>query len=65
MSLSCFVGDCNFSDIDAARGKLLAAGIEVSEIFHHGPNGPGRGPDPEHRTYRSLATFSDPFDESD
>ena len=43
MSLSCFVGDCNFSDIDAARGKLLAAGIEVSEIFHHGPNGPGRG----------------------
>ena len=35
-------------------------GIEVSEIFHLGPNGPVGGPDPEHGTYRSLATFSDP-----
>ena len=38
----------------------VAAGIEVSEIFHLGPNGPVGGPDPEHGTYRSLATFSDP-----
>jgi len=48
------------SDIGAARNSLVAAGIKVSEIFHLGPNGPVPGPDPEHRTYRSLASFSDP-----
>ncbi len=48
------------SDIEAARDALMEAGIEVSEIFHLGPNGPVSGPDPEHRTYRSLASFSDP-----
>jgi catechol 2,3-dioxygenase-like lactoylglutathione lyase family enzyme len=48
------------SDIEAARAALVAAGIEVGEIFHLGPNGPISGPDPEHRTYRSLASFSDP-----
>ena len=48
------------SDIEAARDALIAVGIEVSEIFHLGPNGVEGGPDPERRTYRSLATFSDP-----
>jgi catechol 2,3-dioxygenase-like lactoylglutathione lyase family enzyme len=48
------------SDIKAARDALLEAGIEVSEIFHLGPNGPVSGPDPDHGSYRSLATFSDP-----
>ena len=48
------------SDIETARDALIAAGIEVSEIFHLGPDGPVSGPDPEHRTYRSRATFSDP-----
>ena len=48
------------SDIVAARSKLVDAGIEVSEIFHLGPNGPDGGPDPERGSYRSLATFSDP-----
>jgi len=48
------------SDIEAARRALVNAGIDVSEIFHLGPNGPVNGPDPEHRTYSSLATFSDP-----
>jgi catechol 2,3-dioxygenase-like lactoylglutathione lyase family enzyme len=48
------------SDIEATRNALLDAGIDVSEIFHLGPNGPVGGPDPEHGTYRSLATFSDP-----
>ena len=47
------------SDIAAAWDKLVVAGIEVSEIFHVGPNGPVSGPDPEHGTYRSLASFSD------
>jgi catechol 2,3-dioxygenase-like lactoylglutathione lyase family enzyme len=48
------------SDIEAARDQLVAAGIEVSEVFHLGPDGPESGPDPERASYRSLATFGDP-----
>jgi catechol 2,3-dioxygenase-like lactoylglutathione lyase family enzyme len=60
------------SDIEAARAELLRRGVEVSEVFHSdgvygGTDEPylfGRvrvsGPDPEHRTYRSFASFRDP-----
>jgi len=61
------------SDIEAARDELLRRGVEVSEVFHDatgvydGPDKPylfGRrrvsGADPEHRSYRSFASFSDP-----
>jgi catechol 2,3-dioxygenase-like lactoylglutathione lyase family enzyme len=60
------------SDIAAARNELLDHGVEVSEVFHSagvysGPDEPylfGRvrvsGPDPEHRSYRSFASFHDP-----
>jgi catechol 2,3-dioxygenase-like lactoylglutathione lyase family enzyme len=61
------------SDIQAARKELLEHGVEVSEVFHDaggvyaGTDEPylfGRlrvtGPDPEHRSYRSFASFSDP-----
>ena len=61
------------SNIEAARDELLGRGIKVSEVFHDagdvhtGPDEPylfGRvrvsGPDPEHRTYRSFASFNDP-----
>src|SRR5688572_7877483 len=61
------------SDIEAARKELLARGVAVGEVFHHegdvhtGPDEPylfGRrrvsGPDPQHRTYQSYASFSDP-----
>jgi catechol 2,3-dioxygenase-like lactoylglutathione lyase family enzyme len=48
------------SDIEAARDALVAAGIEVGEIFHVGPDGPVSGLDPARRTYRSFALFSDP-----
>jgi catechol 2,3-dioxygenase-like lactoylglutathione lyase family enzyme len=60
------------SDIAAARDELLGLGVEVSEVFHNegvyaGPDEPylfGRtrvsGPDPEHRSYRSFASFHDP-----
>lgn len=48
------------SNIEAVRTALLNADIEVSEIFHRGPNGPLGGPDPEHASYGSLATFNDP-----
>ena len=48
------------SDIEATRDQLVAAGVEVSEVFHLGPDGPVSGPDPEHRSYFSQALFSDP-----
>jgi catechol 2,3-dioxygenase-like lactoylglutathione lyase family enzyme len=60
------------SDIEAARVKLLAQGIEVSEVFHGGSQFAGtdepylfgrirvNGPDPEHSSYRSFASFKDP-----
>ncbi len=60
------------SDIEAARKELLGLGVKVSEVFHSegvyaGPDEPylfGRrrvnGPDPEHRSYRSFASFRDP-----
>jgi catechol 2,3-dioxygenase-like lactoylglutathione lyase family enzyme len=60
------------SDLAAARDELLRRGIEVSEAFHSdgvptGTDEPylfGRrrvsGPDPEHGTYRSYASFRDP-----
>jgi len=47
------------SNIENARNELVAAGIEVSDIFHLSQEGFASGPDPERRTYRSLATFSD------
>jgi catechol 2,3-dioxygenase-like lactoylglutathione lyase family enzyme len=55
-------------DIEAARAELVGRGAPVSEIFH-GPGGgfqpeggPGRllGPDPDHASYQSYASFSDP-----
>jgi hypothetical protein len=38
----------------------VGRGVEVGEIFHLGPEGPAGGADPEHRSYGSLASFSDP-----
>jgi catechol 2,3-dioxygenase-like lactoylglutathione lyase family enzyme len=48
------------SDIQAARDALVARGVGVGEIFHVGAGGRADGPDPDHRSYFSLATFSDP-----
>jgi catechol 2,3-dioxygenase-like lactoylglutathione lyase family enzyme len=61
------------ADIEAARENLRRRGVTVSEVFHGagdvyaGPDEPylfGRirvnGRDPEHRSYRSFASFSDP-----
>ena len=61
------------SDIEAARKDLLGRGVEVSKAFHDaggvyaGPDEPYlfgglrvSGLDPEHRSYRSFASFSDP-----
>jgi catechol 2,3-dioxygenase-like lactoylglutathione lyase family enzyme len=48
------------SDIEAAHDQLAAAGIEVSDVFHRGPEGQISGPDPEHGSYRSYASLRDP-----
>jgi catechol 2,3-dioxygenase-like lactoylglutathione lyase family enzyme len=61
------------SDVEAARKELVGRGMEISEVFHDatgvyaGPDEPylfGRarvsGPEPEHSSYRSFASFSDP-----
>lgn len=48
------------SDIEATREELLAKDIEVGELFHLGPGGPVKGPDPEHRSYSQQAIVRDP-----
>ena len=54
-------------DVEAARAELIGRGVDVSEVFHFegvlnviGTNGRAPGPDPEGRSYRSWASFSDP-----
>ena len=48
------------TDIQAAYDYLVGRGIQVSGVFHLGPDGPVSGAAPEHASYSSLATFSDP-----
>jgi catechol 2,3-dioxygenase-like lactoylglutathione lyase family enzyme len=49
------------SDIEAARAELVDRGADVSELFHRVGRGDRlSGPDPERRSYSSLASFSDP-----
>ncbi len=53
------------SDIQAARDDLVLRGVEMSEVFHFA-RGPGPfggvvgGPAPDHGSYGSYATFTDP-----
>lgn len=47
-------------DIDTARAELAGHGAEVSEVFHADGGKRAPGPDPQHRSYLSLASFSDP-----
>jgi predicted enzyme related to lactoylglutathione lyase len=58
------------ADVEAVRDQLIARGAAVSEVFHEGtlgdrfqsPGAAGRasGPAPEHGSYGSFASFSDP-----
>jgi catechol 2,3-dioxygenase-like lactoylglutathione lyase family enzyme len=48
------------SDIKAASDELVGRGVAVSEMFHFGQDGRDGGPDPDHRSYGSFASFSDP-----
>jgi catechol 2,3-dioxygenase-like lactoylglutathione lyase family enzyme len=55
-------------DIDAARAELASHGAVVSEVFHDaggvfhhgGADGRATGPAPEHQSYGSFVSFSDP-----
>ena len=55
-------------DIEAARTALIQRGVEVSEVFHDaggvfhhaGTRDRVSGPDPEHSSYGSFASFEDP-----
>jgi catechol 2,3-dioxygenase-like lactoylglutathione lyase family enzyme len=54
-------------DVAAARAELIGYGVDVSEVFHFegvlqviGTQGRAPGPDPEGKSYRSWASFSDP-----
>jgi catechol 2,3-dioxygenase-like lactoylglutathione lyase family enzyme len=56
------------ADIEAARDELISRGAEVSEVFHDaggvfhhaGTEGRASGPAPDHRSYGSFVSFSDP-----
>jgi catechol 2,3-dioxygenase-like lactoylglutathione lyase family enzyme len=56
------------TDVDSARNELISRGAEVSEVFHdvggvfHRAGAEGRvsGPAPNHQSYGSFASFSDP-----
>ncbi len=56
------------ADIDAARAELADRGADISEVFHDaggvfhhaGTEGRVPGPAPNHQSYGSFASFSDP-----
>ena len=56
------------ANIETAHDELVAAGVDVSEVFHDATGGYNRfdhelrasGPDPQRRTYASFASFRDP-----
>ena len=55
-------------DVEAARAELVGLGVEVSEVFHDsggvfhhaGSQARAPGPAPEHKSYGSFVSFSDP-----
>jgi catechol 2,3-dioxygenase-like lactoylglutathione lyase family enzyme len=55
-------------DIDAARSELVSCGADCSEVFHDvggvfhraGTEGRAAGPAPDHQSYGSFISFSDP-----
>ncbi|HYS09066.1 MAG TPA: VOC family protein [Myxococcales bacterium] len=50
------------SDIESARAELIGHGADVSEAFHYAGTWGRRvpGQDPQGRSYRTYASFSDP-----
>jgi catechol 2,3-dioxygenase-like lactoylglutathione lyase family enzyme len=58
------------TNVEAARAELVDRGVEVSEVFHDaggvfhhaGTEARTTGPAPEHKSYGSFVSFSDPDD---
>jgi catechol 2,3-dioxygenase-like lactoylglutathione lyase family enzyme len=56
------------TDVEAARDELISRGADVSEVFHDaggvyhhaGTQARAAGPAPDHRSYGSFVSFSDP-----
>jgi catechol 2,3-dioxygenase-like lactoylglutathione lyase family enzyme len=56
------------TDVEAARDELISRGADVSEVFHDaggvyhhaGTQARAVGPAPDHRSYGSFVSFSDP-----
>jgi catechol 2,3-dioxygenase-like lactoylglutathione lyase family enzyme len=56
------------TDVEAARAELASHGVDVSEVFHDaggvfyhaGTEGRVTGPAPDHQSYGSFVSFSDP-----
>lgn len=56
------------TDVEAARDELISRGAEVSEVFHDaggvfhhaGTEERASGPAPNHQSYGSFVSFSDP-----
>jgi catechol 2,3-dioxygenase-like lactoylglutathione lyase family enzyme len=56
------------SDIDAAREELMNRGVDVTDVFHDaggvfhhaGSAARAQGPAPNHKSYGSFVSFSDP-----
>ncbi len=56
------------TDVEAARDELMSRGAVVSEVFHDaggvfhhaGTGGRASGPAPNHQSYGSFISFSDP-----
>ena len=56
------------TDIETARAEVAACGVDVSDVFHDaggvfhhaGTAGRAPGPAPEHKSYGSFVSFSDP-----
>ena len=47
-------------DIESTRAQLVERGVDVSEVFHFGPEGRQPGLAPDRADYGTFATFSDP-----
>jgi catechol 2,3-dioxygenase-like lactoylglutathione lyase family enzyme len=55
-------------DVDAARAELLSHGVDASQVFHDatgvfhhaGNDARVEGPAPDHKSYASFFSFSDP-----
>jgi catechol 2,3-dioxygenase-like lactoylglutathione lyase family enzyme len=56
------------TDVEAARAELVDCGVDVSEVFHDaggvfhhaGTEARAPGPAPQHKSYGSYVSFSDP-----